>query len=220
MRELIANPATIEQIDAGIEKVPDSGWRKLSDDDNTVVFGNGEPLDEESGGIVEITMTRDGDGYALFNSVHGCTPRAHVPGRNVVEFVIAKGVELSSEGTEVEVLVNETACTGGMRVDERLGTPQFRYGPDSIEVLLTAMPPEGEFFTCQGNPASSMTLHFDEPVGDRHILDLSSYPPADASDPRAERANCGWLTRRASASAGVWGRVATELCTRPYVAVH
>ena len=177
LRHLIESPD-------GIEDIPESGWRRLFDSDDAVVFGSGEPLNDGSEqGLVEVSLKDDGDGFAFYQSAHGCTPRAQVPDRSVVEFAIAEGADLAPGSTAVEVLVTEMQCTGGAPVDDRLSEPLVRYGPTTIEVLFTARPLEGEAFSCIGNQPSPATLHLDEPVGERRILDLSGYPPRDATAP-------------------------------------
>jgi hypothetical protein len=166
----------------GIEGIPKSEWRRLYDKDDIVVFGSGEPLnDGTEQGLVEVALKEDGDGFAFYQSEYGCTPLAQVPDRSVVKFVIAEGEGPGPESTALEVLVTEMQCTSGAPVDDRLGQPLVRYGPTTIEVLLTATPLEGESFNCIGNPPSPTTLHLDEPIGERRVLDLSSYPPRDAT---------------------------------------
>lgn len=177
LRDLIENPD-------GIEGIPESGWRRLFDSDALVVFGSGEPRnDGTEDGLVEVSLKDDGAGFVFYQSAYGCTPLAHVPGRSVVEFVIPKGAAVTADSTAVAVLVTEMQCTGGVPVGDRLGKPLVRYGPATIEVLFTARPLDGEVFTCIGNQPSSTTLHLDEPIGERRILDLSGYPPRDATKP-------------------------------------
>lgn len=175
LRDLIESPE-------GIEGIPESVWRRLFDSDDAVVFGSGAPRnDGTEQGLVEVSLRNDGDGFAFYQSAYGCTPRAHVPGRSVVEFVIASGAAVTADTTEVDVLVTEMQCTSGAPIGDRLGKPLVRYGPATIEVLFTATPLDGEAFNCIGNQPSPATFHLDEPVRGRRILDLSGYPPRDAT---------------------------------------
>lgn len=177
LRDLIENPD-------GIEPIPASGWRRLYDSDRAVVFGSGDPASGESAeGLVEVTLEDHGDGFSFAGSAYGCTPFANVRGRSVVEFTLVDGVEIAPVSTSIEVSVTELACTGATPVDDRLDAPLIRYGQTTIEILFTAKPLEGDVFRCPGNPSARTTVELDEPVGQRRILDLSVYPPRDASEP-------------------------------------
>ena len=177
LRDLINDPE-------GIGALPPSDWRRLLDSDDEVVFGSGEPRNDGSEqGLVEVAVKRNGDRFEFYQSEYGCTPRAQVSGRSVAEFTIAGDAAIGPESTEVPVLVTEMQCTSGSPLGSRLGSPLVRYGKTTIEVLFTAEPLSGESFSCIGNPATSTTLHLDEPVGGRDIVDLSGYPPRDAADP-------------------------------------
>jgi hypothetical protein len=68
---------------------------------------------------------------------------------------------------------------------DRLGQPTVNYTASTVDVIYTAAPlgSDGEFFNCQGNPASHVTLHLDQPLGARQLRDASTFPPTDATNP-------------------------------------
>ena len=97
-------------------------------------------------------------------------------------FAVAPNQPLTPDSTAIAVLVTERACTGATSVDDRLGPPEIRYTTAAVEVLYTATPLTGSgVVTCPGNPADHVTLHLDEPLGNRKLVDASTYPPRDAT---------------------------------------
>lgn len=177
LRALIAEPVDVDPL-------PPSGWRRLYDDGEMVVFGADIPVSHaQPAGIIELTFERHGDGFRIRSSANGCLPRPHVPGRSLVEFTVASGSRLTPEATSIDIVATELVCTSGTPLDDRLEPPTVHYSDTAVEVLMTAAPlngDEGEAFTCVSNPAATTTLKLDEPLGRRRLLDLSAYPPRDA----------------------------------------
>lgn len=91
------------------------------------------------------------------------------------------GVTAPSEGLErtsttFEVGVNEKTCTGSRDPSDYLHDPAIVEENDSVTVYWTSTPPEGAQ-SCPGNPTVNQTIELDEPLGDRDLLDGSTYPP-------------------------------------------
>jgi hypothetical protein len=166
----------------GVESVPKTGWRRLYNGNDAVVFGATD-ADSPAAGLFEVTVERSGDGFDYASSAHGCVPRVVVEGRSLVEFALAPEAELTASSTVVEVLVTELACTGSAPVDDRLDRPTIIYGETSVDVLFTADPLEGDSFFCPGHLPTAVTITLEEPLGDRVLRDSSTYPPRDASGP-------------------------------------
>jgi hypothetical protein len=75
------------------------------------------------------------------------------------------------------VLVNELQCASGRDPSEFLEDPRVEETPESVTVFWTSQPVVGGA-DCQGNPSVERTIELDEPLGDRQLLDGSSYPPS------------------------------------------
>ncbi len=180
LRELIANPSALDT------PLPAEGWRRLYDEGgDVVVFGSGQPnATGGTGALVEVTLRDHGDDFAFSGVAYGCTPHVVVEGRSVAEFALAPASMLTPRTTSIEVLVTERACTGGMPVEDRLGPPDVHYAEDAVEVLFSAEPFESDYdtVTCQSNPPAEVTLELSGPLGDRQLLDASTYPPRDPAE--------------------------------------
>ena len=81
--------------------------------------------------------------------------------------------------TDIQVGVTEMACTGARDPLPHLNEPEVVADDHSVTVYWTSRrdAPEGEGFTCPGPLPTMTTLHLDEPLGDRKLLDGSVYPP-------------------------------------------
>lgn len=181
LRALLANPVEIESVPAA------TGWRLLYEDEDTAVFGAGDPGNpDHEGGFAEVSFRRKTDGgpFEYGGSSHSCTPSVVVSGRNLVEFDLAVPAPPSPDAVRVEVLVTERACTNGAPIGDRLLPPEVRYRETSVEVLFTARPLEGHTFTCPGISPERAVLELDEAIGTRRLLDASRYPPRDPTQPR------------------------------------
>jgi hypothetical protein len=75
------------------------------------------------------------------------------------------------------VLVHELACTSGRDPSDFLQEPRIVQSDESVTVYWTSIPAEGDQ-NCIGNPSVERTIELDEPLGDRALLDGSTYPPS------------------------------------------
>ena len=78
---------------------------------------------------------------------------------------------------EPALQVNEIDCTSSRDPAPYLHEPFVVETAESVTVYWTSTPPEGNQ-TCPGNPTVSRPLPLDEPLGDRQLLDGSTYPPS------------------------------------------
>jgi hypothetical protein len=69
-------------------------------------------------------------------------------------------------------------CPGTLA--DRLALPTIRYGTAAILVLLSARPTAALIDECGRNQVASLTIHLDEAVGDRALLDGTVWPNRDA----------------------------------------
>ena len=79
-------------------------------------------------------------------------------------------------GTVVTVSVSERECTSGRNPEAFLREPVMVQEEHSVTVYWTTTPPDG-FESCPGNPSVERTITLDEPLGDRRLLDGSTWPP-------------------------------------------
>jgi hypothetical protein len=112
--------------------------------------------------------------------LHYLTPQ----GLNEVDWRLDPEAQLDTNATTVTVLVTERTCVGGQEVGDRLLDPQVVLTEDALRIAFAAQPPNGDLFTCQGNPETRVTVDLPEPLGDREIIeglalgiDLEDYLP-------------------------------------------
>jgi len=79
-----------------------------------------------------------------------------------------EGASPRPSSTSVDLLVTELACTGGARVDDRLLAPAVIYGPESVMIIVAAvpLPATGD---CLRGPSAKLRVEFREPLGDRTV---------------------------------------------------
>lgn len=82
---------------------------------------------------------------------------------------------LDRTSTSVEVGVTEQECTGARNPLPHLHEPFVVESQDTVTVYWTSTPPTGAN-TCPGNPMVSRDLQLEAPLGERRLLDGSSYP--------------------------------------------
>lgn len=89
----------------------------------------------------------------------------------------AGGVDRSA--TDLEIGVTEMACTGARDPLPHLNEPEVVEDDHEVTVYWTSRrdAPAGQAFACPGPMPTMTTLHLDEPLGGRTLLDGSVYPP-------------------------------------------
>lgn len=81
--------------------------------------------------------------------------------------------------TSIRVLATEVACAGGMPPDDREVRAVVEESEDEISIVILVEPTKGGA-DCPGNPAFPYEVELSSPIGDRTILDASTYPPNPA----------------------------------------
>ena len=94
------------------------------------------------------------------------------------------------ESSTLALLVVEHACASGEPATSRVRVVDVGGDDDTLRLTIGVEPREGGQ-TCPSNPATPVTLEFDEPVGDRSIVDQTRLPPRevepwDGDVPRAD----------------------------------
>lgn len=158
------------------EGLPDTGWIRAAQTEDTVLFvarGGGVPWSMAVFSQVDGIWNADRSGQ--------CHLQPEVPdGVDLAVFRLAPGVELTPELTEVELRVSELACNSGRDARGRIQVLDLVPGGDTVTVILATVPRPGAH-DCPGNPETPFTLQLPEPLGDRLLLDGSEVPPRDAT---------------------------------------
>lgn len=128
-----------------------------------------------SGNGEYVILERRGDGW-----------RAAAWGHCNLAPVLARGVSwaeiaappggLDRVGTSVEVEVSERECTSGRNPEPFLNQPVVVESEHRVIVYWTSDSPEGAQ-TCPGNPPVRRAVELRQPLGDRALLDGSTWPP-------------------------------------------
>lgn len=103
-----------------------------------------------------------------------CMPTVVIGDRSPVEWKLEE--EPSDDATELDVVLEERACSGGRELSGDNIKVDIEYHEDSIAILISADPLGESFYTCPLNP-SSFTIELDEPVAGRRLIDRATYPP-------------------------------------------
>lgn len=159
-------------------------WIVLAEDEDVLTIGTGR-WTAEGPGDDAMVVTYDREGDQLDWSGHGqCLHLAPVltDDRSWVQ-VTAPPEGLDRSATDLTVLVMEHQCTGARDPRPFLDEPVLEQTPDRVLVSWTSSRPEGGA-TCPGNPSVPVTLVLDEPLGDRPLLDGSTWPPTEVGAPR------------------------------------
>ncbi len=81
----------------------------------------------------------------------------------------------AANSTEIHVLVEEEACSGGSSPASRLLPPTVRYTEDSATLTVRVRAVGGPA-PCPGNPRLPVTIQLPEPLGDRELAGITALP--------------------------------------------
>lgn len=81
----------------------------------------------------------------------------------------------ATAGTTIDVLVSEIECTGARDPEPFLGEPVVIETVEAVTVFWTTEAMTGDA-TCPGNPWVPKSVQLEQPLGDRDLLDGSTYP--------------------------------------------
>lgn len=175
-----------DDIDAALAKSQDEmgidgpmrggGWIVLAEDDDSLTLGTGHwSADGPERGALVVGYDRTDDGLEWAG--HGdCNRLAPVlpDGQDWVEVTAPDG-GLDRTATDLPVLVMENQCTSGRDPLPYLNEPRIAEQDDRVVVSITSPWPKGGA-NCIGNPRTPYVLHLSEPLGDRTLLDGSTWP--------------------------------------------
>lgn len=83
----------------------------------------------------------------------------------------------------IHLLVLEHSCAGGQQATGRVRVPVLEVTADQVRVAIGVARQDG-LQTCPGHPPTPYTLELPEPLGDRALIDVSTYPEREINRPR------------------------------------
>ena len=97
-------------------------------------------------------------------------------GAEAATWHLVPGEEPGPESTTFDVIVTELTCASGASLEGRIVGPAVVPIEDAVIVILGTRPPPGPQ-TCGGpSPSARIRLQLPEPLGDRRLLDGSTFP--------------------------------------------
>ena len=199
MADGIVPPVPAEEISAALDAVatepglsvetsrvlPEGGdteWRVLVGDAQHLLLGIGpwtdEGPDQDPRGRGQY-MTLEMEGRTWVWRGHGdcrrLVPRLERDGSTWVE-LSAPAAGLDRTSTTLTVGVNEVACTSSRNPEPFLRPATVVETEESVTVYWTSDAPTGDQ-SCPGNPTVERQVTLARPLGDRDLLDASTWPP-------------------------------------------
>jgi hypothetical protein len=113
------------------------------------------------------------------------SPDTEIEGRVIAAdwWVDPAGLPLSTKTTTVPTLIHERPCASGRSPEGRVLEPAIFSSQDAVLITMWVRRPTGAGQDCQGNPDFPVEIKLPEPLGGRKLLDGSSIPPRDATEP-------------------------------------
>jgi hypothetical protein len=148
---------------------PQKDWLILRETENEILLVHDDDAD-----LSFMNVTRVDGQWELDGAQSGgpCPLYYLTPdGLHAVDWRLDPTVPPDPSATTLAVLVTERACVSGMELGDRLLDPQVVMTEDVLRIAFAAEPPEGNFFTCPGNPEMAVTVELPEALGNREIIE-------------------------------------------------
>ena len=186
-----AQLTTLESMD--LNAGPDwASWTVLEESASAIVLIRPTPAEGKAYELYGIELVPPGGGALPVNDTSdpawsvsrwsSCDVRADLDGLNNVSLGLEREHSIEPDARQVTVLVHEDACTGGADPTARIEIVSVEYTPTSVEVLVGTRPLDGGLaVTCPGNPTVPFMIELREPIGDRSLVDASTYPKSELS---------------------------------------
>lgn len=124
----------------------------------------------------------------MMTAAQECELRRSVEGLNPATVTLDPDALPQPADREVRLLVTERECASGNPATGRVQAPLVEPASDAVRVVIGVSPQPGNQ-NCPGNPATPYTLALPEPLGDRPLLDATSYPEREITGPKGSRRN-------------------------------
>jgi len=126
---------------------------------------------------------REGDTWSP-GGFGDCRIELSAEGWGNARFQLDPTLPLDPDSSTIPVLATEMNCASGQPPDDRdVRAVVLDDDAETISVVILVEPVDGAA-NCQGNPAFPFAVDIGSPLGERHVLDASVYPPTDVSVPR------------------------------------
>lgn len=157
-------------------------WRVLYGDEDSVLLGTGRwTVGGPRGSDLTYTLRRDGDAWTLAGMGSCRLQPALDPAYSWARASRPDG-GLERQSRTVTVGVTEMACSSARDPSNFIQEPYLQETEESVTVYLTTTAPEG-MNACPGRPPVPYELTLAEPLGDRALLDGSTYPATPVGAP-------------------------------------
>lgn len=151
---------------------PQEGWQILHQTDDRVHL----VAKTESGTLAHMYASNDGAGWSWAGaSLAGdpCELEFAIPeDLNTVDWRLDPEAEpLTPESTQIRVILSESPCVDGREIGDRLLGPEIVMTAGQVHIAFAAERPEGDAFTCPGNPDTPYVIDLPLPMGDRELIE-------------------------------------------------
>jgi hypothetical protein len=176
--DLLADPAYAGELATSVLAAgpDDTEWRVLRDDGDAYTLGLGSWSADGPGPDGSVMYVQRHQGGWAWGGGGSCTLAPQLESGNTWVALSEPATPLDRESTSPVVGVTEDGCTGGRDPEPFLHDPVIVEEDDAVTVYWTSTPLDGAA-TCVANVPTELPLSLDEPLGDRELLDGSTYPP-------------------------------------------
>jgi hypothetical protein len=151
---------------------PQEGWQILYETDDRIHL----IAKTDQGTLAHMQVSAEGSGWTWAGaSLAGdpCELQFVVPEElNTVDWRLdPEGEPLSASTVEFGVILTERPCVDGREISDRLLGPEIVMTETRVFVAFAAERPEGDAFTCPGNPDMPYVVELPQPIGDRELME-------------------------------------------------
>lgn len=176
--------AILRQHVAGVDGagLPDRGWRRVADADGATLFLAEAPPGAETPYVQVLIGPLAGE--LRPDRWGACTPQVVLGGGAVAApWTLDRGpAALGVDTRRLEIGVRERSCASAHTAEGRIVPPSIAYREDAVVIVIGVVPrPGGQ--DCPGNPVTPFVVELSEPLGERRLLDGSTFPLRDPTQP-------------------------------------
>ena len=172
--------AHLAKPDPDIDILPDQGWKLVGTDADRAEFvtvTDGDPA------MVQVTLEPGAAGWKVVGWGQCRPDRLLADGFGNADWWLPADRPEPGPGTQTfQAMVRERECASGRPADGRIVGPDV-VGVNSLVLVTFAVRSQRGAHTCQGNPASRVTVDLGEPLGGRTLLDGGTLPPRQPVEP-------------------------------------
>jgi len=170
----LGDPAFDPTLDWSVVHQDDGRVDLVRELEEPLDIGGGDIRTHESIGLERITGSNNvPDGTWMLTSAGPCAPRlVDDAGLEAADVTLADTP--APEDSTLDLLIQERACASGQDADGRIEV-ELEETATQVRLRVGVQPSPGAQ-TCQGNPATPLTVELAAPLGDREVVDASVVP--------------------------------------------